>query len=160
MTREEALSNVKGYLTDLFPSEEYDEVEEIMKALEQEPCESDEVKKIDEWKIQEKTAELWIVKGNLQIRYLGTIHNTPLPSVTPQQKMGYWLHLTLTPDDLTGHVHGECSVCGKVRIVDNYCPNCGTKMFKPQEDQSDMDVNNEGVSRKSTNDGSKPDVEK
>lgn len=34
MTREEALSKVKGYLTDLLPSEEYDEVEEITKALE------------------------------------------------------------------------------------------------------------------------------
>lgn len=39
MTNEEALSKVKGYLTDLFPSEQYDEVEEIIKALEQEPCE-------------------------------------------------------------------------------------------------------------------------
>lgn len=35
MTREEALSKVKGYLTDLLPSEEYDEVEEIIRALEQ-----------------------------------------------------------------------------------------------------------------------------
>jgi hypothetical protein len=33
MTREEALSKVKGYLTDLLPPEEYDEVEEILKAL-------------------------------------------------------------------------------------------------------------------------------
>ena len=37
MTREEALSKVKGYLTDLFPLEGYDKVEEIIKALEQEP---------------------------------------------------------------------------------------------------------------------------
>jgi hypothetical protein len=36
MTREEALSKVKGYLTDLLPIEEYDEVEEILKALGQE----------------------------------------------------------------------------------------------------------------------------
>lgn len=35
MTREEALVKVKGYLTDLLPSEDYDEVEEIMLALEQ-----------------------------------------------------------------------------------------------------------------------------
>jgi len=33
MTREEALSKVKGYLTDLLPSEEYDEAEEITKVL-------------------------------------------------------------------------------------------------------------------------------
>lgn len=39
MTKEEALRRVKGYLTDIIPAEDYSEVEEIMKALEQEPCE-------------------------------------------------------------------------------------------------------------------------
>lgn len=39
MTREEALYKVKGYLTDIIPEEDYSEVEEIIKALEQEPCE-------------------------------------------------------------------------------------------------------------------------
>lgn len=37
MTREEALSKVKGYLTDYLPSDNYEEVVEIIKALEQEP---------------------------------------------------------------------------------------------------------------------------
>jgi hypothetical protein len=37
MTREEALSKVKGYITDYLPSDNYEEVEEIIKALEQEP---------------------------------------------------------------------------------------------------------------------------
>ena len=35
MKREEALRRVKGYLTDCLPSEDYDEVEEIMVALNQ-----------------------------------------------------------------------------------------------------------------------------
>lgn len=35
MTRDEALRRVRGYLTDLIPIENYDEVEEIMLALEQ-----------------------------------------------------------------------------------------------------------------------------
>jgi hypothetical protein len=35
MTNEEALRRVRGYLTDLLPIENYDEVEEIMLALEQ-----------------------------------------------------------------------------------------------------------------------------
>ena len=39
MTREEAINRVKGYLTDIIPIEGYSEVEEIVKALEQEPCE-------------------------------------------------------------------------------------------------------------------------
>ena len=37
MTNEEALRRARGYLTDLLPIENYDEVEEIMLALEQQP---------------------------------------------------------------------------------------------------------------------------
>lgn len=51
-----------------------------------------------------------------------------LPSIIPKPKMGEWLHLELIPDDITGHMHGECSMCHKVRIIDNFCPNCGAKM--------------------------------
>lgn len=58
-----------------------------------------------------------------------------LPSVTCSEKQngsGEWLHQQLIPDDVTGHMHGECSCCHKVRIVDNYCPNCGCHMVEPQ----------------------------
>ena len=37
MTRDEALKKVKGYLTDYLPKDDYDEVEEIVSALKQEP---------------------------------------------------------------------------------------------------------------------------
>lgn len=37
---------------------------------------------------------------------------------------GRWLYHTL----IDGHIHAECSECHKVRIIDNYCPNCGAKM--------------------------------
>ena len=37
MTKEEAISKVEGRLTDYFPMEDYGEVEEIIKALKQEP---------------------------------------------------------------------------------------------------------------------------
>jgi len=60
---------------------------EETKILMQQPCEdaiSSEPRKIDEWDIKGKTAELWIVNGKLQIRYLGTIHNTDLPFVHPK----------------------------------------------------------------------------
>lgn len=50
-----------------------------------------------------------------------------IPSVTPQQKRGKWLNGELIPNDITGHWYAECSECGKMRIVDNYCPNCGGK---------------------------------
>jgi hypothetical protein len=51
-----------------------------------------------------------------------------IPSVTPQPKIGRWINGELIPNDITGHWYAECSECGKVRIVDNYCPNCGAKM--------------------------------
>lgn len=45
-----------------------------------------------------------------------------------ERKKGQWLHEELIPNDVDGHVFGECSVCHAVRIVDNYCPNCGSDM--------------------------------
>lgn len=39
MTREEAINKVQGYLTDYLPIEDYEELDEIIKALEQKPCE-------------------------------------------------------------------------------------------------------------------------
>ena len=39
-------------------------------------------------------------------------------------RYGKWLHHTL----IDGHINAECSECHNVRIIDNYCPNCGAKM--------------------------------
>lgn len=57
-------------------------------------------------------------------------HVKDLPPVTCSEKQngsGKWLHQQLIPNDVTGHIYGECSCCHKVRIVDNYCPNCGSR---------------------------------
>lgn len=35
-----------------------------------------------------------------------------------------WINHTM----IDGHIHAECSECHKVRIIDNYCPNCGCRM--------------------------------
>ena len=158
MTKEEALRKIKGYLTDLIPQEDYTEVEEIVKALEQEPCPywdyglntcrhanigalatrscedavSREPRKIDEWDIKGKTAELWIVNGKLQIRYQGTIHNTDLPSVTPIRRKGEWLptHEYLAAEG--GSIdYVKCSCCESWALeqdVLDFCPYCGADM--------------------------------
>lgn len=55
-------------------------------------------------------------------------YNMAIDSLKFTSRQGEWLHLTLIPDDITGHMHGECSYCHKVRIIDKFCPNCGTKM--------------------------------
>ena len=44
-------------------------------------------------------------------------------------KVGRWLYF----EYFDGHMHGECSVCHKLRIVDNYCPNCGARMENIEE---------------------------
>lgn len=42
-------------------------------------------------------------------------------------KHGQWLYVELV-GGIDGHTEGECSICHRVRIVDNFCPNCGAKM--------------------------------
>lgn len=44
-------------------------------------------------------------------------------------KVGHWLYF----EYFDGHMHGECSVCHKLRIVDKYCPNCGARMKNIEE---------------------------
>lgn len=91
-------------------------------ALATKSCEdaiSSEPKKIDEWDIKGKTAELWIVNGKLQIRYQGTIHNTDLPSVTPIRPKGEWKY------DKTIQ-NWRCSKCNETPKTLGYV---GTKEF-------------------------------
>ena len=44
--------------------------------------------------------------------------------ITPQPKTGHWKH-------------NKCDKCGVSRppLFDNYCPNCGARMFEPQESE-------------------------
>ena len=51
-----------------------------------------------------------------------------IPSAQPERKNGKWLEIHTYPDTLQGHTYGTCSSCLKVRIVDNFCPNCGAEM--------------------------------
>ena len=59
-----------------------------------------------------------------------------LPSVTPQEpKTGHWI---MTGNYLTtayGSIdYVECSCCGEDSLEEgNFCPNCGAKMDKEQE---------------------------
>ena len=46
---------------------------------------------------------------------------------------GRWINHTM----IDGHIHAECSECHKVRIIDNFCPNCGAKMDLKGEDHED-----------------------
>ena len=47
---------------------------------------SREAFKFDEWDIGDKKAELWVVKGRLQIRHRGTIHNVDFPVLPKRER--------------------------------------------------------------------------
>ena len=51
------------------------------------------------------------------IRYMDAADVAPV-------RHGRWLYYTL----IDGYINAECSECHKVRIIDNYCPNCGAIM--------------------------------
>lgn len=51
------------------------------------------------------------------------INQLPAADVAPVRH-GRWLYHTL----IDGHIHAECSECHKIRIIDNFCHNCGAKM--------------------------------
>ena len=53
------------------------------------------------------------------------ILDAPATDVAPVRH-GRWLYHTL----IDGHIYSECSECHKLRIIDNFCPNCGAKMDK------------------------------
>lgn len=60
-----------------------------------------------------------------------------LPPVTPKQKTGHWIADVDRWGDIVTTVNGyRCSECNNFNTdKDNYCPNCGTKMFEPQESE-------------------------
>ena len=138
MTREEAISKVEGCLTDYFPMEDYGKVEEIIKALKQEPCEDGisrkEAKKLA-WDLELETC----YDNERVVEMLDD-----LPSVTLVPKKCH----------NENHDYAECdqfvcSNCG-IELQDwhrverdeddgdvtyheyefKYCPNCGAKIDK------------------------------
>ena len=47
-----------------------------------------------------------------------------LPSVT--QKSGKWINKDFRKEEYV--LIGKCSVCGQVRVIDEFCSYCGAKM--------------------------------
>ena len=51
-----------------------------------------------------------------------------------EQKTGKWLYGVFISEDV-GHFYALCSACSSVRIIGNYCPNCGAKMIGSEESE-------------------------
>ena len=121
MTNEEA----KDYIREWCP---YDRQEEIIKALEREPCESREavhnliIPWLNGYLLDETREALETIDYKIG----------DLPSVTPQQKTGHWIRMK-------AYEKWGCSECHTVfRFTfkeHDYCPNCGAKMVEPQESE-------------------------
>ncbi|MBQ7265123.1 MAG: hypothetical protein IJS61_03405 [Firmicutes bacterium] len=107
-----------------------DDVDEIIKALEQQPCE-DAISRqavLDEMiQIGMETFKTY----NDYSKLFDFVDN--MPSVTPQPKTGHWIE----KDGYDGDTYYDCSECGEIWVAIegtpwdngmNYCPNCGAKM--------------------------------
>ena len=136
MTKEQAIN----YLYSSGMSDE--QVNEVVKALEQEPCEDcisrratvERLCKVADF-MNEKREGL----GSPYIMAALFIQDNKdeFPPVTPQQKTGHWIQ-TEEKDDAEPCILWECSCCHKefrsvVHKVSNYCPKCGCRMVEPQE---------------------------
>ena len=62
-------------------------------------------------------------KDDMQDQIRDMVSQFPAADVAPVRH-GRWINHTM----IDGHIHAECSECHKVRIIDNYCPNCGCRM--------------------------------
>ena len=61
--------------------------------------------------------------GQMYLKAKQIVRSAPAIDAAPVVR-GEWIEL----HEENGHEVGTCSHCRHVRIVDNYCPNCGAKM--------------------------------
>ena len=132
-TKESALDWLDYYLS-------LDERNNLIRALEQEPCEdaisrNELLKAIDTWDKFGCDANTKLVP--YQDHYIPYIHYDDvikcikgMPPVAPQTKMGHWIELGYVGND---NYDFECSECHHTdthskTVKVNYCWCCGTKM--------------------------------
>lgn len=132
MTIEEAINRVQGYLTDYLPIEDSDELEEITKALKQEPYEDAISRKsmlnyqqyLHDWMSNEANHKLWESFKDFL-------------SVTPTQKKGKWVKMAVT----NGRGRHECNICHTYapsyqngdEYLSEFCPHCGSSMNEEED---------------------------
>ena len=143
MNREEAIRKVENCLASYFPIEDCGEVEEIIKALEKEPCEDAISRKL----MLAIAGDSCLDLDNYEDTKAFCDEIKELPFVVHTQKTGRWIFTDKT------YEYGRCSECG-YGIVDlfngrphNYCPNCGSFMMDDEQtlgyaDQKCDDVSN------------------
>ena len=128
MTIEEA----KDYIREWCP---YDRQEEIIKALEQEPCE-DAVSRADtlqsfesycEKNCQFSKKQRDVMCGACMMGDAIEIVES-LPPVTPKQRTGKWMPVENDNMEVVGHYCSVCDLPMETEEKSKFCPNCGAKM--------------------------------
>ncbi len=127
MIKEEALKRIKEYLTDYLSADCYEELEEIMEALEQKSC--DKCAYYDNGANDEACA--------------GCFEDYKHPNFKSKEGMTAWWVKYCAP--ICGEQHYQCTSCGycinfgqwgKVYTREfRYCPNCGIRMVEPPESE-------------------------
>ena len=113
------------------------DADEIIKALEQEPCEDCISREKLDKALYERFHEEDSPNNITDVR-LGAVRNfvREFPPANPQEpKTGHWIE-----HKNNGMSYIECSECScwflRMYLTRNsYCPNCGTKMIEPQESE-------------------------
>jgi len=129
MNREEAWRSAKGYLYDALDGKEADE---IIKALEREPCD-DTISRQAVLDATVKRNSIWNKITNSKGENLEEII-LQLPSVNPQPKIWHWIESRCDMYECSECDHIYTDLSGE-RYGMNYCPSCGAKMVEPQESE-------------------------
>lgn len=156
MTREEIINGLKSVKEELHKiltnpyAGVYQTIDEVIKALEQEPCEdcisrSELLKALDTWdKFGYRCAKFEKLDSVTEKYFVPYIHYDDvkkaikgMSSIQPKPKTGRWIY----NKEIGSPV---CSECGGICLCldyyygpleSNYCPTCGAKMVKPQESE-------------------------
>lgn len=136
MTREEAIEIINrendpnnNEVWEVFP--EYREALDMaIEALEQELCND----VISRQVVKEQMIKYGFHAPDMTV----TEFVEDLLPVRPQEQTGHWINMEIS---INGDMSAECDKCGCIvrnsftNNAINYCPNCGAKMFEPQESE-------------------------
>ncbi len=142
MTREIAWRKAKGCLYDALSGEEADE---IIKALEQEPC-ADTISRqevldaLDKSKYSNEFCAEHHIDWSINLGMAHIVVNELKP-VKPPEKIGRWITWKEAGNEIPSETRFECSVChdaaqtlcNGLDLLSSYCPNCGAKMQGEKE---------------------------
>jgi NADH pyrophosphatase NudC (nudix superfamily) len=133
MTKEEALRRVEGYLTDYFVTEDFNELEDIMKALRQESSEDCVSRKAIDQNIYDYAESNGLSYTNMKNYILDA------PSATPTRKKGKWIGdkaYPICPKCNCNIIEEYISYSDYAEMYKpmKYCPNCGAKMESIEEE--------------------------